>query len=187
MRKEFIARLGKRYRSKATLVGLPVIDIALGPSETEMRGKARGIIAIGDVATGWLAIGGMARGIVAIGGMSVGVFALGGMSIGLLTALGGFAAALGLAAGGGAVGGIATGGGAVGIIAQGGGAWGLFTRDGSSWGRPTPPVFQHLKWLLGPTPLSAWIPLLIAFLATLFSALIIGIMAQWRLAHTESE
>src|SRR5687768_9506924 len=59
---------GKRYRSKATLWGLPVIHIAVGPAEGELRGKAKGIIAIGDMAFGFLALGGMACGVVAVGG-----------------------------------------------------------------------------------------------------------------------
>ena len=48
---------GKRYRSKATLFGWPVIDVALGPKDGELRGQAKGIIAIGDLAVGGLAIG----------------------------------------------------------------------------------------------------------------------------------
>ena len=92
---------GKRYRSKATLFGLPVIDVALGPKGNEPRGRARGIIAIGDIATGGLAIGGLARGVVAIGGAAFGAFAVGGMAVGLVAATGGFAVG-GLAAGGGA-------------------------------------------------------------------------------------
>ena len=61
MRRGFTRR-GKRYRSKATFFGLPVVDIAFGPFGTETLGRARGIIAIGDSAYGWLAIGGMASG-----------------------------------------------------------------------------------------------------------------------------
>ena len=47
-RPSFPARFGKRYRSKATLFGWPVIDVATGPSGNELRGHARGIIAVGD-------------------------------------------------------------------------------------------------------------------------------------------
>src|SRR3954463_16469805 len=43
-----ILESGKRYRSTARLWGMPVIDIALGPKNGEFRGKARGVIAIGD-------------------------------------------------------------------------------------------------------------------------------------------
>src|SRR6476620_6685576 len=72
--------MGKRYRSKATLFGWPVIDIALGPANGVRIGKARGIIAIGDMAIGGIALGGMSCGIVALGGMSIGLFALGGLA-----------------------------------------------------------------------------------------------------------
>src|SRR5687767_13125744 len=92
---------GKRYRSKATLFGLPVINIAVGPKNGERYGKAKGIIAIGDVATGGIAIGGMSFGVVAVGGMSIGICAVGGLGVGLLAGLGG-AAVGALAAGGGA-------------------------------------------------------------------------------------
>ncbi|MCZ6837337.1 MAG: hypothetical protein O7G85_16295, partial [Planctomycetota bacterium] len=75
---------GKRYRSTTKLFGLPLIDIALGPVADEAKGRAKGFIAIGDIATGWLAIGGFTRGFVSIGGMSIGVFSIGGCSLGLL-------------------------------------------------------------------------------------------------------
>lgn len=118
-----------RKRSEARILGLPVLDIALGPRPEfgERYGKATGIIAIGDVARGGIAIGGMAIGVVSVGGMAIGVCSLGGLGIGVLGAIGG-AAVGGLAVGGGALGGIATGGGAAGYIAQGGGAVGVFAR-----------------------------------------------------------
>lgn len=151
---------GKRYRSATTLFGLPVIDIAIGPKHGELRGRARGIIAIGDIATGWLAIGGFARGIVAIGGFALGVFALGGGSVGLLSAMGGMAMSLGLAVGGLAIGGIASGGLAIGWIANGGLAIGFFARGGEAHGvhiinrsgatsTKAVQMFGFLTWLVG--------------------------------------
>jgi hypothetical protein len=106
---------GVRRRSALEFAGLPLYDVALGPDpeKGELRGHARGILAIGDMATGFVAVGGLARGIVALGGLAVGLLALGGLSIGLLLALGG-----------GALGGVAIGGGAVGYYACGGGAYG---------------------------------------------------------------
>jgi hypothetical protein len=124
---------GRRYQSKTVVFGLPLVHIALGPYEDEPYGEARGIIAIGDVATGWLAIGGTARGIFAIGGFAFGIVTFGGLSIGLIAAGGG--ALGGAALGGGAVGLIASGGGAVGIVAQGGGAVGYYAHGGGAWGR----------------------------------------------------
>jgi len=121
---------GIRKRSSAAIGDLPFYDIAVGPDPTrgEMRGHAKGVVAIGDIATGVLAIGGLARGVVALGGLAAGLFSLGGLSIGLLVAAGGLAIGS-LAGGGGAVGGIAVGGGAVGYYACGGGALGHFAID----------------------------------------------------------
>ena len=116
---------GIRKRSDRYFWGLPLYDIAMGPDpeKGEMRGHARGIIAIGDLATGVLALGGIARGFVALGGVALGlVLGLGGLSTGLL-AVGGLAVG-GIAIGGGAIGGIAVGGGAFGYYAVGGAAVG---------------------------------------------------------------
>lgn len=84
-----------RRRSAYEFLGLPLYDIAVGPdlAHGEMRGHARGVVAIGDMATGIIAIGGLARGMVAIGGLAMGMVAIGGLAIGAV-ALGG--AAIGL-------------------------------------------------------------------------------------------
>ena len=122
---------GIRKRSDRYYWGLPLYDIALGldPEKGELRGHARGIIAIGDIATGVLAVGGIARGVVAFGGLALGLMlGFGGLSTGLL-AIGGLAVG-GIAIGGGAVGGIAVGGGAVGYYAVGGGAAGAHVISG---------------------------------------------------------
>jgi hypothetical protein len=115
---------GVRRRSASTFAGLPLFDIAWGPDPQrgEIRGHAKGLIAIGDFATGVLALGGVVRGIVAIGGLAFGVLTLGGLSVGV-GAIGGLAIG-GLAFGGGAIGGAAIGGGAVGYYACGGGVVG---------------------------------------------------------------
>src|SRR5437762_11368783 len=51
-RPSFGIHMGKRYQSKAKIFGWPVLSIALGPHGSELRGHARGLIAIGDIATG---------------------------------------------------------------------------------------------------------------------------------------
>jgi len=169
-----------RYRSKATLFGLPVIDVAFGPSEHEPTGKARGIIAIGDQATGWLAIGGFARGIVAVGGAAIGIFSIGGGAIGLGTAVGGGAVG-GAAVGGGAAGGIAIGGGAVGWFAQGGGAFGVHTVGpmGPS-SAPTQQILDQMAWFFGtsaPSPASIALPLAWLLGTTVVAAGCIALLA----------
>ena len=176
---------GKRYRSKATIFGMPVIDIALGPKNGELRGRARGFIAIGDVATGVLAIGGVARGLVAFGGIAMGVFAIGGASIGLFGAIGGSALSALVAAGGCAVGGLAIGGAAIGIIAQGAAAFGMFGRGGNVAASPAAAeVFDKLSWLLGawpPTPTSFLQPIAIVAVTSIALSLVIALIAALRI------
>jgi hypothetical protein len=122
------ARGGVRsVRRRATwgVGNLPFWEVAVGPDPErgEARGHARGIVAVGDVATGFVAVGGWARGVVALGGLATGLVSLGGLSVGVLAAVGGLAIGT-LAFGGGAVGKVAIGGGAVGEYACGGGAVG---------------------------------------------------------------
>ena len=116
---------GVRYRSELALGNLPFLSIATGPDpdKGEIRGHAKGVIAIGDMATGLVAVGGLARGGITIGGLSLGLVSLGGCAVGLLGAAGGLAIGI-LAFGGGAVGAVAVGGGAVGHYACGGGVFG---------------------------------------------------------------
>jgi hypothetical protein len=117
---------GIRKRASWGIGDLPWYDIAVGPDfeRGEMRGHARGVVAIGDIATGFLALGGIARGLVALGGLALGVVSVGGLSLGLLGAFGGLAVGS-VAFGGGAVGGVAAGGGAAGYFACGGAAAGV--------------------------------------------------------------
>ena len=169
---------GRRFRSTTRLMGLPFIDIALGPVEGESVGQAKGFIAIGNTATGWLAIGGVARGFVAIGGISFGVFTAGGISFGLLTALGGLAIG-GLAAGMFAIGGLAHGTVGVGYVSQGAMAMGKYSHGKKAYGpnsigRNTPTsqealdMFDSLSWYFG----SGW-PSLSVMLQPFFMVLII--------------
>lgn len=103
------------YRSRATFLGLPLVDwrgTSRLPEPGEKIQPAVGWIAIGRVAYGILyASGGVAVGGISVGGVAVGLFAFGGFGIGLL-AFGGLA--FGAVAMGGAAGGwIASGGVAV--------------------------------------------------------------------------
>jgi len=105
-----------RRQSRRFMLGLPLWAIAVGPNpeKGELRGHAKAIFAVGDIATGFVAIGGFARGIIALGGGAIGLLAIGGGALGAI------------ALGGGAIGGIAIGGGALGVIAIGGGAAGYY-------------------------------------------------------------
>ncbi len=156
---------GKRFRSKARIFGMPVIDIAIGASGTEPRGRAKGFIAIGNIATGVLAIGGHARGVVAVGGLATGGFSMGGMSLGLFTSVGGMSFG-GIAVGGWATGALACGGGAIGWMAQGGMAFGWFARAGGAFGKYTMSpagqdaaaqrAFDAMSWFFGAWPPTVW-------------------------------
>jgi len=111
---------GIRRRATWSISSMPLYEISFGsdPGRGQMRGHARGIIAIGDRASGVLAIGGYARGVVAIGGLAAGIVSIGGLSIGLVSAFGGLAIGA-LSLGGTAVGGIAVGGSTVSYFACG--------------------------------------------------------------------
>jgi RNA polymerase sigma factor (sigma-70 family) len=78
------------YRSRATLLGLPLIHVRSIPPH-EGAGPALGWVAIGDRAVGILfAMGALATGTVSVGSVSVGVVAVGGVSLGVVS-LGGVA------------------------------------------------------------------------------------------------
>jgi hypothetical protein len=119
---------GRAVRRTSTneFLGLPWYAIAVGPdlAKGERRGHARGVVAIGDIATGIFAFGGWARGVFAFGGLATGLFSFGGLSIGLVTAFGGLALSTLLAIGGGAAGMLAVGGAAAGQYAVGGAPFG---------------------------------------------------------------
>jgi len=102
------------YRSKREIKGIPVVHINVGAGFY----KAKGIIAIGNIATGVVAIGVIAKGIIAIGTLALGIFALGAFALGL-------AAVAGVA-----LGGIAVGGVAIGYLAIGGVALGFYALGG---------------------------------------------------------
>ncbi len=121
---------GIRRRASWGIGDIPFYDIALGPDlgRGELRGHAKGLVAIGDLATGVLAFAGLSRGVFAFGGLAVGLVSFGGLSVGLLGAVGGLAIG-GLALGGAAGGRIAIGGGAAGYYACGGAAFGEHVVD----------------------------------------------------------
>lgn len=121
---------GIRRRSSLRIGGLPLYDIALGPDpeRDELWGHAKGVVAIGNSATGWFALGGMATGGIAIGGASFGLISFGGFSLGVLIAIGGLA--IGTLAVGGAAGGFAAvGGGSIGYYSCGAATLGKFVAN----------------------------------------------------------
>lgn len=125
-----IKKLRFEYKSKTTVFGVPLVHIktgrakgifAIGFMATGVVSLgflslgllswgllSLGLIALGTFAAGGLAIGGVAAGIVAIGGVALGVFTIGGLSVGVYS-MGGCAIASKIAFGGYAQGYIAIG------------------------------------------------------------------------------
>lgn len=89
------------YISKMKIGKLPLVHVHTGGYVN--TSKAKGIIAIGDIATGVIAIGGVSFGLISAGGVSFGVISIGGVSFG----------------------GISIGGVTFGLIALGGAAYGI--------------------------------------------------------------
>jgi hypothetical protein len=158
------------YRSKAQLLGLPLIHIVTG-TPGRGRGVATGWIAVGDIALGVLfAVGGVAVGGFSVGGVSLGLLGFGGVALGF-AAVGGFAAGV-LALGGAAFGGYAAIGGLAiaGEYAMGGLA--LAPRLLA----PVLPVWKAAGLL--PLPVPDWQDLLL--LAVAMAALLVLVRAVYR-------
>jgi hypothetical protein len=75
------------YRSEQLWGDLPVVHISVGGRQADGRyrlGRARGVIALGDVAIGLVAVGGVAIGLFSTGGVAIGLVALGGVAVGFV-------------------------------------------------------------------------------------------------------
>jgi hypothetical protein len=93
-------RRAMEYRSEQVWGTLPVVHVAVGGRQADGRyrlGRARGVIALGDVAMGLVAIGDVAIGLFSVGGVTIGLVALGAVAL-RLVAVG--AVAIGLFAAG---------------------------------------------------------------------------------------
>lgn len=106
------------YQSRRSILGLPLVHINIGHGQMY---RAKGIVAVGNIAKGLVALGGISIGLLSMGAISVGLLAFGALTVGLLLAVGGISVGT-IAIGGLAVGVLAVGGGAVGTYAIGGGA-----------------------------------------------------------------
>ena len=103
------------YKSARTLFGLPLVHVNVGCGMY----KAKGIVAVGNVAVGFLSVGIVSLGLLSVGAVAAGLIALAGFAFGLLLSFGGIA-----------VGTVAAGGVAVGIVALGGLSVGMFSLGG---------------------------------------------------------
>jgi len=77
------------YRSRAGLLGLPLVHIATGSfaDGRYRRGVASAWFAVGDIAIGvFFACGGVSIGGISLGGVALGLLPIGGVALGLLAA-----------------------------------------------------------------------------------------------------
>ena len=77
-------RLEYEYKSKRTLLGLPLIHINIGKGFK----KAKGIVAIGNISYGIVSVGIISLGVLSFGCMAIGIIRLAAISIALLLAIG---------------------------------------------------------------------------------------------------
>ncbi|MDE6727032.1 MAG: helix-turn-helix domain-containing protein [Oscillospiraceae bacterium] len=105
------------YKSAKTWRGMPLVHINL-------KGKAKGVVAVGLIAKGFVSVG-----LLSVGLLSVGVLALGLIAVGGALAAGGFASAA-VAAGV-----VACGGVSVGVFSFGGASFGWFSVGGAAIGK----------------------------------------------------
>ena len=104
------------YKSKINIFGIPLVHINIGLGMY----KAKGIIAIGNMAFGVIPMGIISVGLLSFGSLSLGLIAFGAMAAGLLSFAG---LSIGVVAFGGlAIGYLAVGGLAIGVYALGGAA-----------------------------------------------------------------
>lgn len=75
----FFRRFHYEYKSKRTFLGLPLVHVNVGPGLC----RAKGVIAVGNVATGLISVGFVAAGLLSFGVLAVGILALACLSFGI--------------------------------------------------------------------------------------------------------
>ena len=100
------------YKSKRTFRGLPLVHVNIGFG---MK-KAKGVIAIGNIAQGIISIGLLSMGLLSIGLLSIGLVGVGTFALGLLLAIGAIS-----------IGGISIGAVAIGIFTLGAVSVGVYS------------------------------------------------------------
>lgn len=106
------------YKSSSNFRGVPLVHINVG------RGiyKAKGVIAIGNIARGFISLGVVSTGLISFGAISFGILSFGALALSLLLSIGAIA-----------VGSLAIGGLAIGIFAVGGCAIGIYAIGGAAF------------------------------------------------------
>ena len=151
------------YRSRATLLGLPLVHIRMECIDNGKTLPAAGWIAVGNLAYGALfALGGLAVGPISVGGAAVGLLAIGGGALGVLSFAG---VALGyLASGGGALGWLAASGGAAVAhdFAIGGSAFAAHANDAAAKVFAQNNTFlRDAAWLSRHAMVLVWLPMML--------------------------
>lgn len=108
-----------QYKSKRTLWGMPLVHINLCANGFCW---ARGVVAVGNIATGLVSLGALSAGLFSFGAISLGLLSLGALVFGLASA---GAVAVGL---------VAWGGFALGLVSTGGVAMGQYVIGGIARG-----------------------------------------------------
>ncbi|MDE5896357.1 MAG: helix-turn-helix domain-containing protein, partial [Clostridia bacterium] len=117
------------YVSKTRLFGMPLLHINFGFGVY----RAKGVFALGNIATGLFSYGFLSLGLISAGFLSLGLLAFGGIALGLLFGAGGVATGA-LAFGGVAIGIMTFGGLSIGYVSIGGAAIGQFAMGGWAQG-----------------------------------------------------
>ena len=120
---------GRRWNSRISFLGLPLVSIAFSDPDRDFSGIND---FTGGVARGWIALGDRAYGLLAFGNIAVGGFAFGAVAIGLVS-FGGLAAG-GIAFGGLTLAALSLGGLALGFAALGGFSAGWWSLGGGAFG-----------------------------------------------------
>lgn len=110
-----VPHMNYEYVSKRKIKGIPLVHIHIGIGFQ----KAKGIIAIGNIAKGVISIGIISMGCLCFGALSLGLLSFGAISLGLLLSFGGLS-----------IGAIAFGGVAIGLLAIGGLSIGIYSIGG---------------------------------------------------------
>lgn len=81
---------GFLWKTRAGLLGIPLICVAFGSDASGRMRVAKGFVAIGQVAVGGIAVAPLGIGIMAVGQLAVGVLALGQLALAVAAGFGQF-------------------------------------------------------------------------------------------------
>lgn len=130
-------RAGFEWKSRAKILGIPLICVSFGRDERGRRRIAKGFLAVGNYAVGGIAIGQFALGIFGIGQFALGLFAAGQLALALMGGFGQFA-----------VGVFAVGQFVAGFYAKGQFGWGTYLWTPGRTDMEAVAMFGTIDWLV---------------------------------------